>query len=151
MRPKTTWFLVADGARARIYATEGRALDLKPVFDHEFAAPTRAPNRAADSDKPGRSFDSAGQGRHAMEREVDWQTHEKQMFSKALARELEQGANRNAYDRLVLVAAPEILGFLRDDLGKNAARLVVAEINKDLTHLDALRLSEHLGGAVQLD
>lgn len=151
MRPKTTWFLVADGARARIYATEGRALDLKPVFAHEFAAPTRAPNRAADSDKPGRSFDSAGQGRHAMEREVNWQTHEKQMFSKALARELEQGANRNAYDRLVLVAAPEILGFLRDDLGKNAARLVVAEINKDLTHLDALRLSEHLGGAVQLD
>lgn len=151
MHNKTTWFLVADGARAQIYATEGRSIDLKPVFDHDFAAPTRAPGRAMNTDRPGRAFDSAGQGRHAMEPPTDWQTHEKQMFVKSLTAELEKGAESNAYDRLVLVASPEILGYLRDDIGKNAGRLVVAEINKDLTHLDALRLSEHLRGEVKLD
>lgn len=151
MRSKTTWFLVADGARARIYTTEGRGIDLKPVFSHDFAAPTRAPGRAVNTDRPGRTFDSGGQGRHAMDPQTDWQTHEKRMFVKSLTAELEKGVESNAYDRLVLVASPEILGYLREDISKNAGRLVVAEINKDLTHLDPLRLSEHLRGELKLD
>lgn len=148
MRPAVTWVLVADGARASIFVHDGPGSGLRPVHDHEFAASTRAPNRAATSDRPGRTFDSAGAGRHAYA-ETDWREAEKQRFAKMMAEELCRGAERKAFDRLVLVAPPQTLGDLRVALDKNTARLVAAEINKDLTHLDANQLPEHLAEAMK--
>lgn len=146
-KPTTTWFLIADGARARIVAEEA-GQDVHPVFRHVFAAPTRAPGRAAASDRPGRSFDSAGYGRHAMEPEEDWHTRTERNFARMLAEELENGANARAFDRLILVAPPRMLGQLREALGKNAAARLAGEIGKDLTHIDDKHIGERLHEAM---
>lgn len=147
MALKTTWVLVSDGARAQFYVSDGHSL--APALDHTLAAPTRSHAREAESDRPGRSFDSAGQGRHAMEPPTDWKTHEKDALARAVAEELRHAANRRDFDRLVVVASPEMLGDLRDCFDKVVAQRVVAEIAKDLTHLDARELPSHLGDALR--
>lgn len=143
MATKTTWVVVADGSRAHFYTTMGGALTA--ALDHDFAAPTRSSAQDVGSDRPGRAFDSAGQGRHAMEPPTDWKANEKKQLARTIADELWRAADRKAFDRLVMVAPPEMLGDMRDALDKSVSQKVVAEIAKDLTHLTVHQLPQHLG------
>jgi len=143
MKKITTWILVADGARAHIVKNEGPGKGLAAVMDHDFAT-SHVPSREYGTDKPGRGFESADGARHGKEPRIDFHTYEKTRFAKMIADNLERAADRNAYDRLVLVAPPKTLGDLRKALGMEAGSRVSGELNKDLTHLDIHELSRHL-------
>ena len=84
MKKIRTWILVANGARARIVLNDGPGRGIAPGPDKEFVGP-HAKNREIVSDKPGRAFDSARQGRHAMEPRTDPQVHEQREFHAKLA------------------------------------------------------------------
>ena len=147
MAMKATWVLVADGARAQFYrAEDGRLL---PALDHDLAVPVRAHARSAETDRPGRAFDTAGQGRHAMEPPTAWKVHEKHVLAQAVASELRQAVERHQLDRLILVAPPEMLGDLRAAFDPLVECRVVAEVGKDLTHLPPHELLAHLGVALR--
>lgn len=141
---RKTWFLVGDAARAQVYVREEPDPQILPVNTHSFAAPTRNRSSTAGTDRPGVGRDRVGFGRHAMEPEMDWQTHEKLMFAKRLGRELKAGADSHAYDDLVVVAPPWMLGRLRESLDAVTRRMVRAEIPKDLTHLAMHEVSRRL-------
>lgn len=143
MKPKRTWILVADGAHGRILFTEGWDRGLTIVSAHESVAATKL-TRELGADRPGRVQESANTARHAMEPRVDWQRHEKHLFAKEMAKALNKGAHDNAYDRLVLVATPAILGELRAALDKTARKLVSAELDKDLTQVPLHDLPKRL-------
>jgi len=131
--------LVADGARARLFANEGGGKGLRPALDQEFIG-TRLPSRDIATDRPGRTFDSAGQGRHAMEPPTDPHRHEKQVFAREVATVLEDARKKNAFNRLVLVAPPEALGDLRSELSDELQRMVTGELNKNLTKVPVYEL-----------
>jgi len=67
------WVVTAESSRARIFAVENR---IGPMRELEDIAHTEGRTRDQDmvSDRPGRAFDSSGENRHAMERQVDPQT-----------------------------------------------------------------------------
>jgi len=50
-----------------------------------------------------------------------------------------------AFDRLVLVAAPATLGDIRKILPKPLQGVVYGEISKNLVHVPNQELSDHLG------
>ncbi|MEJ1994153.1 MAG: host attachment protein [Limibacillus sp.] len=144
MKPTRTWILVADAGRARIFANNGVGKGLTEVTDGEHENPLPK-TRELGSDKPGRSFDSAGEGRHAMAPRADWHEQAKEAFAKELADWLKSAHQANAYDRLVLAAPPKTLGDLRAELDPQVAKLVSAEISKDLTHQTPDQLEEQIG------
>lgn len=148
--PKTTWVLVADGARARVLA-QGKPFEgLAPAFEQEEFTGTTARSKEIASDRPGRSFDSGGQGRHAMEPPTDPQRYAKYAFARELAERLEQAANAHRFDELVLVAAPKTLGDLRELLPDSVKTKVVAEIDKDLTKVPLRELPKHLDSVLKI-
>lgn len=151
MKPKRkkTWILVADGARARIFANEGGGSGLASVREFEWP-PARKPTRELGVEKPGRTFESADAARHAMEPRVDWQEFEKQRFARRIARLLARAGDDRRFDALVLVAPPKVLGEFRNALDKATRARVSAEIPKDLTRLAAHELPRHLGEVVRL-
>lgn len=132
MRKTVTWILVADGARARLLRNDGPGRGITVAGDREFIG-TRLKSRELGTDRPGRAFDRAGEGRHAMEPPTDPHRHAEQEFARSMARMLEDGANRESYDRLVLVAPPRALGDLRGALSGTVRDRVIAELNRDLT------------------
>lgn len=101
-------------------------------------------NRELGSDEPGRSFDSAGQGRHAMSTEQEPVEHVAQQFALELAKILNKGRVAHAYDKLILIAEPKFLGLLRAALDKNTAALVSHTVSKDLPHINAQDLAKYL-------
>jgi protein required for attachment to host cells len=100
------------------------------------------------SDRPGRPFDSADQGRHSKVPRTDPREVEKHRFADRLAAMLVEELNQGKFDRLVLVVPPRALGQLRDELSKPLRAKVSAELAKDLTHLPARELQEHLSTVI---
>lgn len=143
----TTWILIADGAHARVLEQDRESHRFKPAFEQEFFGQA-APSREIASDRPGRSFDSAGEGRHAMEPHTDPHRHAKYAFAGDLAKHLQKAAARHRFDRLVLIAAPRTLGDLRDLLPDQVKKRVVGEIDKDLTNVPTRDLGDHLDPAL---
>jgi len=135
---KSMVLVIADKSRARLFKAD---TPLGPITEIEaFAHPKgRLPARELVSDAHGRAFDSAGQGRHAMENDVDPRRQEALRFATALAERLEQGRVRREFDRLGLVASPQFLGLLRDALSDACRAQVCLELDKDLTQLGQAR------------
>lgn len=142
-----TWILIAHRAGARIFENDGPGTGLKHV--DAIAHPEgRLEDKALGSDKPGRSFDSHGPGRHALGKEHGPAETVAQEFAHALAARLDAGRTKHAYGKLVLVAEPRFLGMLRAALTPQTAALVSAAVEKDLVHVADHDLAAHLGGAV---
>lgn len=139
----TTWILIADGAKARVLEQDRHSRTFKPAFEQEYFGST-ARSKEIASDRPGRSFDSGGQGRHAMEPPSDPQRHAELSFAREVAHRLEDAANRHRFDRLLVVAAPRTLGDLRDFLPNMVRERIVKELDKDLTNVPLADLGRHL-------
>lgn len=142
------WILVADRSRARLFTAradrslaevenrlnpEGRAQDRELVSDRA----SRMPEMAG---RPRGALDAASAGDHVAER-----------FARSLCDLLEQGRTRNDYERLVLVAPPEFLGFLHGAIGEQARRSIAAEINKNLTERRADEIRDYLPDSLWSD
>ncbi len=141
-KPVKTWIVVADAARARIIEQAARNEPLKVIEERHHDA-SRQPSREIASDGKGRSFDSGGQGRHAMEPSTDPQRHEKTVFTKELAEALNHAGKTNRFDRLLIACPAQMLGELRRDLDKAAAGKVAAEFPKDLSAISLHDLPGH--------
>lgn len=144
MKPVRTWVLVADAGQSKVYENLGPGKGLNEVrgeaMEHDLP-----PTREIGTDKPGRTFDSGGEGRHAMAPRVDWHEQAKSEFAKSVAARLNKAQQKNRFDRLVLVAPPKMLGELRAALSDHTAKHVSGEINKDLTGLTVTQIVEQVG------
>lgn len=143
MKPIRTWILIADGTRARIVCNTGPGKGLQEVSGMEFEGDN---SRSGDimADRPGRTFDSAGSHRHAMEPHSDPQREAKRSFAADMVGKLQDQLQAQAFDRLVLVAAPATLGDIRKSLPKSLLDVVYGEISKNLVHVPNQELDSHL-------
>ena len=142
---KDTWILVANSERARMFSVaekkEGRSLQEVKELMHPAS---RRHDRELTTDRPGRTFNSEGPGRHAMSEQVSPKEHEAWKFCKEVADELESARTKDQYHELVVVAAPEFLGQLRKSMSPSTARMITQELAKDVAHLKTTEIAKHL-------
>lgn len=143
----TTWIVVAESARARVFSRAGKRGTLREIADLSHPE-SRLHDTELSSDVPGRSFDSHGQGRHGMEQSTDPQDREAQAFAGEIARHVDHGRREGSFEALVLVAPPKFLGLLRSELNKLTRDRVVAEINKNLVEADQKTIEHQLSQAI---
>jgi protein required for attachment to host cells len=145
---KRTLIVVADGARARFFEPEGGKL--VAARHPDMTAPlARRLNQELVTDKPGRGFSNARDGRRSgMEPPHDPHKMEKHKFSAELAQAID--AASQDYDRLVLVAPKRSLGELRGLLSKRAQGAVTHEVPKDLTGSNPQALWKALSAALPM-
>ncbi len=145
LEKKTIWLLIADSAKARLFAVDRRERTLRPMGEwQDDVAGGKAQEIVAD--RPGRTFDSGGPGRHAMEPSSSPKGVAKARFVAMLADHLEDEAKKNGFDELHLVAAPRTLGELRELLDPAVKSRLAHEEAKDLTQLTKPELEKLLGG-----
>ncbi len=142
MKPVRTWILIADGSRARILSNNGPGKGLEPVRDFEFEKGRLAPGEIM-ADRPGRTFDSSGPGRHAMAYPADPVREAQKRFAMQLIEFLNDELAGGAFDRLIITAPAKFLGDLRASISKPLETATIAEVRKDLTRLPNDKLPEH--------
>ena len=145
----TTLIVVAASARARIFSVSGIGGKLHEIADLTHPG-ARLHDRELSSDRPGRSFDSHGQGRHGMQQPTSPQQHESHLFAVEIADYVDRARREKNVDSLILVAPPKFLGRLRSELSKSTRALLAGELGKNLVEADIETLAHHLDSMVQL-
>ena len=139
----TTWILSANRSNASLFESDWPGKSMRRLQDISHPK-GRLQNKDINTDKPGRSFDSMGQGRHSMGSDQEPISHVAQQYASELAELLNKGRLTNAYEKLVLIAEPKFLGILRAALDKNTALLVVQSVNKELLDLKEEDVGKYL-------
>ena len=144
-----TWILVAHRGGARLFENLGpdTGLTLVEAIPHPEG---RLQNQEINADRPGRSFDSMGHGRHSMGKEVEPTEQLAQRFAKKLSEKLDLARAEHRFSKLMLVAEPRFLGQLRDALPPHTAALVSATLDKDLIGIEDRDLPGYLGKATHM-
>ncbi len=137
--PHGGYVLVGDGRRALVLRNEGHALHLSLKVQHLFEAPPNPPTREQGTDRPPRV--RQGEHRSAIE-QTDWHTIAEERFADEVAAALDRIAD--AIPALIVVAPPRTLASLRQALSERLKRVVIAEIDKDLTKLSIEEIGRRL-------
>lgn len=148
MKPHITWILIVDGERGRILQNEGPGKGLALLDGGHFH--NLPPARDLRSDKPGRAFESGNAARHAYSPRMDLHRAEKLVLCKEMAKILNKASMNKKYERLVLVAPPQMLGDLRHCLEDHVKEKIIGEVTKDLTRMADHDIADHLGDVVAL-
>jgi protein required for attachment to host cells len=137
-----TWYLVADGSRARVVTCLSTESNYEVVASYE-SAEAHLPDRELTSDRPGHGQESATTGRHALEPRHDPHRARKEAFIRQVATHLKDANTRAAFDALVLYADPRSLAVLRDSLDDATRAKVKRSVAKDLTKIPLAELGRH--------
>lgn len=135
-----TWLLVADGRRARVLIEQRRGAQLSEDWTLEIG-PEELYNI---QDRPPRSFDRVGAGRHAMDGGRNLHEAEEEKFLKRVADRVAQAHKRKQFAHLAIAAPPRALGLLRGYLPASVQASIRAELAKDLFNETAPVLRERL-------
>jgi protein required for attachment to host cells len=142
----TTWYVVADGGRARILQKRRKHGERPQAFDtlKEFVSDDlHRATHDLGAERPGRTRESAGSARHAVQPRQDLHQADKQNFVHEVAAALNAANARDEFDALVLVAPAHALGDLRQALDASTQRKITAQLQKDLTKVPNADLAEH--------
>jgi protein required for attachment to host cells len=143
MPKPTLWVLVADAARARLFQVEQPQQVLSAALGQELIG-SNLRSREIASDRPGRTFDSGGEGRHAKEPPTDPARYAQEEFARDVVRLLDEKRKNRAFERLIIVAPPQFLGDLRAAMPQQLQASVAAEVGTDLSKLPLHELQDHL-------
>ncbi|TQF84840.1 host attachment protein [Elioraea sp. Yellowstone] len=143
MPNRTTWFVIADAARAEALVKR------KGVSGYETVRTWENPDVHAKAhelgeDKPGRAFDSLGPHRSAMEPRETPKEAAKKDFARELVAALEAAVTAGETQAIVLVAPPKLLGEMRALMPAGLAAAVREDHAKDYTQLPRAELFARL-------
>ncbi|GAN76459.1 host attachment protein [Acidisphaera rubrifaciens] len=137
------WIVIIDGEHVRFLMPQPHRREL-----HEISARTSphagVRSSALGTDRPGRSFESVGATRHAIEPKHDAHERAKAAFLRAVAEEINRAAAEGRFDHLVVVAPVDELPMLTEALSAQASARVVGRLGKDLVKVPIHALPDHL-------
>ena len=140
MKHPRTWYIIADGGRARFVERDETGA-YRTVLSF-VAADMHKRSLDLGLDRPARVKESANAARHAVEPRRDLHEAAKEDFIALVAEDIEDG--RDQFDRLVLIAPPRVLTELKQKLSKPIAKMVVSDLQKDLTKVPDHDLAKHI-------
>lgn len=127
-----TMVLVADGRKMLFFRNKGDR-NVPNLEAETVKVQDNPPNREQSSDGPGRSHNSVGSQRSAVE-QTDFHELEEARFAAEAADLLKQRAFSNDFEKLIVVAPPAALGEMRKHYHKEVQSRLVGEIAKDLAN-----------------
>lgn len=150
----TTWILIGDASRARLFAdgSPSRSFALVADFEHpssrahvsELVADAygRKPVGGSRSAVNGRN--RSFHGRPGVEPDTDPKDVEAMKFARDLAHELERAVDDHRFDELIVAAPPRFLGLLKETFCEKVRRRVILTLDKDLSLLSAPEITRRL-------
>ena len=124
-----TWYVVADGGKARILTRDGNSMTAVSSFDSSGHGDTEEDDAAAISQIKAPKADPHGQV--------------KTLFARQVAEHLNVAANANKVDHIVLAAPGHVLHDIREALNKPATQALGQTLSKDLTNIADDELAAH--------
>ena len=145
-----TWIITANASRARIFSQADSSAGLEEV-ESMINAGARLRTVESESDKIGpmaatKSVHNTGGAtpNKAYEPHQTPVEHQTELFARNVADYLLKNQQQGRFRQLCIVASPQFLGILRQQLDANVMSAVSLEINKDYTQASPAELREHI-------
>ncbi|MBS3805645.1 MAG: host attachment protein [Oleiphilaceae bacterium] len=135
--------LVADASIAKLFRVDSPTGELIEIRTEENKE-ARLPGRKLTRDKPGEQTSHARDSRSQVDSAAEPKQNETHRFAQSIVEKLEEARTAGEIDKLYVIAPPGFLGELRQKMKPPLKSLLVEEINKDLTHLNARDLRKQL-------
>lgn len=135
MKQNTIWIAIIDSHHAKIFEApknENLVLIKEMILETE-------PNP-----KQGRSFDSFGEGRHAIEPHTEFKNVERQHFASQIDEFLEESLKQNKFDNLILVCPHKMAEFLNEKLSAKIKEKIVHKLHKNISEFNPTEIKEYL-------
>ena len=129
MSKGTTWYVVADGGKARIATLEGGAMRTLLHFDNSGHGNT--------------DVDPSGGTSQLKAPKSDPHQQAKAHFAKQVADRLNEAVRTGKTDEIVLAAPAHVLHDIREALDKAASAKLGKSLSKDLTNTPDHELAAH--------
>jgi protein required for attachment to host cells len=127
----TTWYVVADGTKARILMRVGESMRTKHSFDSAGHGDTDENASADVSNLKAPKSDPSDQA--------------KGRFAQHVAARLNEAVRTKETDAIVLAAPGHVLHDIREALDKPASAALKGTQSKDLTNIPDKELASHFG------
>lgn len=128
-KSEITWYVVADGGNARILTRDGDSMATVASFDSHGHGDTGENDVAAISQIKAPKSNPGEQV--------------KALFARQVAEHLNNAANANKVDHIILAAPGHVLHDIREALNKPATHALGQTLSKDLTHVANKELASH--------
>lgn len=138
-----TWILIADAATARLYEV-GKPRGGWRLIEELHNPEGRAKGRDFLVEPWGGLQKEEGAVFRGAMQPLSIKKVETRRFAHSLAGILEKGLDDHRYEHLVLVAAPEFLGMLRQELADPVEKRLAETIPKDYSHWDVRELERRV-------
>lgn len=129
---KDAWILACDGRKALLLENIGHAvspeLRVKETRQH-----ADQPTRELGAAPPGRSYQSVGARRSAVE-QTDLHDEAERAFLRDVAERMNRAALAGDAKTLIVVAPPRALGMIREVYSPALREIIVGEIAKDVVN-----------------
>jgi protein required for attachment to host cells len=140
----TTWIVVADSSRARIFELQEGEQHLREIEDF-LNISGRADADDLRTDERGRFYGKGERNQaHTADPAVFPVEHENELFSRTITQYLDNARNQQRYTRLCLIAAPKFLGLLRNNLHKEVHKLIEEDLPKNISTFTRRQIEEYV-------
>ncbi|UWQ16757.1 host attachment family protein [Jannaschia sp. M317] len=145
--PHNTLVVVSDSEKALflINRTDAENPNFDLIRKDEEENP---PAREQAANRRGRVQESAGSGVSAYE-DTDFHELQKERFAADLADKLYKMAHAGKFEKLVIVASPQVLGVVRDEMHKEVRDKLIGTVDKTLTNHPVHEIEEIVTGALR--
>lgn len=137
------WVVVCDGRKLLLLENVGNAVSPR-LRTRQVREREDAPTRELGTDAPPRAFSPASGARSALE-QTDLHDQAERAFLREIVAGLNAAAAAGEVKRLLIVAPPRALGWMRKAYSESLRRALVAEIDKDLTRMPVEEIGRQLG------
>ncbi|WP_048308309.1 host attachment protein [Halomonas sp. PR-M31] len=136
----TTYIVVSDAARARVFAhAAGNTQEIDNLVHPESREHT------GDLRTGGEGAATSGSGQQHQTGDDDATSEKHAMFfAKEVADYLKNARSQGKADNFVIAAAPQFLGHLREKMDSNTRDMVIKEIDKDYSKASVEEITEKL-------
>jgi protein required for attachment to host cells len=138
MKKLTSLIVVADSQKAKIFAKTGhKKSEFNLICDIDAELDVT-------HDKPGRTFNSTGSIRHAIEPHTDRRQVEKHDFATKISKTLFDMNKEQPCDDLILLASHKMLQELEDTLSNELKQKVTHKLAKNLIEFNNDEIREYI-------
>jgi protein required for attachment to host cells len=141
------WVVVTDGGHTLVLRNDGDAQNLLLTVVRKYDQDV-PPTREIGTDRPGRTHSSVGPGRSSME-PTDFHQQAEDRLMIEVAADLAEDLRQQKFSTLVVAAAPAALGALREAMSDELRKTVIAEVPKDFTNMNLVKLGLALSQALE--
>lgn len=141
------WVLIADAARGRLFRLD-RANKRLVEINYFVNPEARLLEHSLSSDAPGRSYDSKGRGRHAIENNTSKKEQVKSIFAKRIAEHIKNEYKSKKFNKIIVAAPPKMLGYIEGQLLQLKAMDSNVFLAKDLSRFASCEIYKNLDKSI---